>query len=152
MISKITQFSVFMINKPGVLQQVCQELAQAKVNITALTMMDSMEHGVLRIVADDAARTREVLTGLGVPISETDVLAVPMPNHPGAIADICARLANAKCRVSYAYCTTGARGGKTIGIFKVGNVNRAVQTLSATQAKRRKRAQIRRPATKNRRR
>ncbi len=61
MIKKIPQFSVFMINKPGVLHQVCQELAQAKVNITALTMMDSMEHGVLRLVVDDSAKTRDVL-------------------------------------------------------------------------------------------
>ncbi len=152
MISKVTQFSVFMINKPGVLQHVCQELAQAKVNIVALTMMDSMEQGVLRIVADDVPKTREVLKGLEIPISETDVLVVPMPNHPGAIADICSRLAESKCRVSYAYCTTGARGGKTTGIFKVGNMDRAIKTLTTGQAKRRKRGKIRRPTAKNRRR
>ncbi len=152
MINKVTQFSVFMINKPGVLQHVCQELAQAKVNIVALTMMDSMEQGVLRIVADDVPKTREVLKGLEIPISETDVLVVPMPNHPGAIADICSRLAESKCRVSYAYCTTGARGGKTTGIFKVGNMDRAVKTLTTGQARRRRRAKIRRPTAKNRRR
>lgn len=152
MINKVTQFSVFMINKPGVLQHVCQELAQAKVNIVALTMMDSMEQGVLRIVADDVPKTREVLKGLEIPISETDVLVVPMPNHPGAIADICSRLAESKCRVSYAYCTTGARGGKTTGIFKVGNMDRAIKTLTTGQARRRKRAKIRRPTAKNRRR
>lgn len=152
MINKVTQFSVFMINKPGVLQHVCQELAQAKVNIVALTMMDSMEQGVLRIVADDVPKTREVLKGLEIPISETDVLVVPMPNHPGAIADICSRLAESKCRVSYAYCTTGARGGKTTGIFKVGNMDRAIKTLTTGQARRRRRAKIRRPTAKNRRR
>ncbi len=151
MIKKIPQFSVFMINKPGVLQQVCQELAHAKVNITALTMMDSMEHGVLRIVVDDSAKTRDVLGGLGVPTSETDVLAVSMPNHPGSVADICTRLANAKCRVSYAYCTAGARGGKTIGIFKVANMARAVKELSVPPPKRRKQAQIRRSGTSRRR-
>ena len=145
MISKATQFSVFMINKPGVLQHVCQELAHAKININALTMMDSMEHGVLRVVVDDVAKAREVLKRLEVPISETDVLSVPMPNHPGAIADICTRLADSKCRVSYAYCTSGAPGGKTIGIFKVANMERAVVTLSTPPAKRRKQAQIRRP-------
>lgn len=152
MIHKVTQFSVFMINKPGVLQHVCHQLAQAKVNIVALTMMDSMEQGVLRIVADDVPKTREVLKGLEIPISETDVLVVPMPNHPGAIADICSRLAESKCRVSYAYCTTGARGGKTTGIFKVGNMARAVKTLTTSPAKRRKRGTIRRPTAKNRRR
>lgn len=151
MTNKITQFSVFMINKPGVLQQVCNELGQAKVNIIALTMMDSMEHGVLRIVSDDAAKTRKVLTLLGVPISETDVLSVDMPNHPGAIADICTRLADAKCRVSYAYCTTGSRGGKTLGVFKVANMAKAIKILSDPPGKRRRRAQLRVPS-KNRRR
>lgn len=152
MISKITQFSVFMINKPGVLQQVCGELAQAKVNIIALTMMDSMEQGVLRIVADDSGRTRAVLKGVGVPISETDVLLVPMPNHPGAVADVCTRLADAKCRVSYAYCTSGARGGKTVGIFKVANMAKAVKILAQAPAKRRQRAQVRRRGGTSRRR
>ena len=109
-IEKQTQFSVFMINKPGVLQHVCQELGNAKVNIVALTMMDSMEHGVLRVVPDDKVKTREVLKKLEVPTSETDVLIVPMPNHPGAMAEICNRLAGAKCKVSYAYCTGGGKG------------------------------------------
>jgi len=151
MVSKVTQFSVFMINKPGVLQQVCQELGQAKINIVALTMMDSMEHGVLRIVADDASRTREVLAPLGVPLSETDVLSVPMPNHPGAIADICSRLSDAKCRVSYAYCTTGAAGGRTIGVLKVANMPKAIKTLASPPAKRRKRPHIRRVGVNRRR-
>ena len=45
-----TQFSIFMVNKPGVLARVLGEFAQAKINITAITMMDSMEHGVMRVV------------------------------------------------------------------------------------------------------
>ncbi|MHC4648269.1 MAG: ACT domain-containing protein, partial [Planctomycetota bacterium] len=45
-----TQFSVFMVNKPGVLAQVLGEFARAKINIIAMTMMDSVEHGVMRIV------------------------------------------------------------------------------------------------------
>ena len=150
-ITKEAQFSVFMINKPGVLQQVCQDLGQAKVNIVALTMMDSMEHGVLRIVVDDAPEARNVLKRLDVPTSETDVIVVPMPNHPGALADICTRLGEAKCRVSYAYCTTGAKGGKTIGIFKVGNSRKAVSTLSSASSGRHKEPQLRRPAARRRR-
>ncbi len=136
MIRKETQFSVFMINKPGVLRNVCEELGAAKVNIVALTMMDSMEHGVLRLVTEGADKARDVLARLDVPTSETDVLLVPMPNSPGAMATICTDLAQAKCRVSYAYITTGSRGGKTIGIFKVANTPRAIATLTAPRDKR----------------
>ncbi len=145
MLQKFVQFSVFMINKPGVLQQVCRELGQAKVNIMALSMMDSMEQGVLRLVVDDSMRTRDLLKRLDVPISETDVITVPMPNNPGAMADICTRLADAKCRVSYAYCTSGASGGKTIGIFKVDNSDKAISTLSSPPANKRKSLELRRP-------
>jgi hypothetical protein len=136
MIQKQTQFSVFMINKPGVLRQVCQELGHAKVNIIALAMMDSMEHGVLRIVTEKAELTREVLGRLDVPRSETDVLLVPMANHPGAMADICTDLAQAKCKVSYAYITTASSGGKALGIFKVANSAKAIATLSIPRDKR----------------
>jgi hypothetical protein len=143
MIRKETQFSVFMINKPGVLQPVCQELGQAKVNIVALAMMDSMEHGVLRLVTEEAGQAREVLKKLEVPRSETDVLLVPMPNAPGAMAMICDELARAKCKVSYAYITTGSPGGKTIGVFKVANPDRAISTLSTPRDKRGRKHQAR---------
>jgi len=55
-----TQFSVFMVNKPGVLAQVLGEFARAKINITAITMMDSVEHGVMRAVFAEPERAREV--------------------------------------------------------------------------------------------
>ncbi|MCG3136533.1 MAG: hypothetical protein HJJLKODD_00367 [Phycisphaerae bacterium] len=143
-----TQFSIYMINKPGVLQQVCQRLADARINIIALAMMDSMEHGVLRVVSDDSTAARDVLKQLEVPISETDVLLVPMPNHPGAMADICNRLAAAKCKVSYAYCTAGTKGGRTTGIFKVANTSKAMTTLNKPINKLRDTLPIRMPKSR----
>ena len=56
-----TQFSVFLVNKPGVLAQVTGALAKAKVNVVAMTLVDSQEHGVLRLVAEDAQAARETL-------------------------------------------------------------------------------------------
>ena len=128
-----TQFSIFLINKPGILSKACQELGRAKINIVAMTMMDSMEHGVLRLVTDGVEQTREVLGELNIPMTETDVLSVQMPNRPGAMADICSRLADAHVSVSYAYCTTGSRGGKTVGVFKVGDLKKAAKILSSTK-------------------
>ncbi len=127
-----TQFSVFLINRPGVLSQVCRTLAQAKVNISALSMMDAMEHGVLRLVCGDAAQARQVLRKLEVPFTETDVLAVEMPNRAGAAADVCERLGQARIVINYMYCSTGGvRSGKTIGIFKVANVARAQKAINS---------------------
>jgi len=124
-----TQLSVFLPNKAGVLAQVCQALADAKVNIKALTLVDSQEHGVLRLVVEDGKSARQVLRDLNVPLNETEVLAVEMANRPGAMADVCTRLANKHININYAYCTTGTRGGKTVGIFKVADLKKAMSVL-----------------------
>ncbi len=132
-----TQFSVFLVNRPGVLARVVQRLADSKINIVALSMMDSTEHGVLRIVAADADRTRDALANLDVPMNETQVLAATLPNRPGALADFVGRLAEEHINVHYAYCTTGAPGGKTVGIFKVADMPKAVTVLSSRKPRRR---------------
>jgi len=125
----LIQFSVFLVNKPGVLSQVCRELGRAKVNIVALAMMDAVEHGVLRIIAEDADRARPVLRTLNIPLTETEVLSVPMANRPGALADVCERLSKAHIPISYTYCTSGAAGGKTLGIFKVPDIKKAMRVI-----------------------
>src|SRR5215470_15887380 len=99
-----TQFSVFLVSKPGILAQVCDALAGDKINIVALSMMDSNEHGVLRMITEDTRRTRECLRCLNLPTAETEVLVVELPNRPGAMADICARLGMDHVAINYAYC------------------------------------------------
>ena len=143
----VTQFSVFLINKPGVLAQVTRQLAAAKINILAMTMTDSSEHGVLRLVATDPDSTRKALAELNLPLTEADVLRVEMPNKPGSLADVCARLAEAHLNINYAYCTTGAKGGKSQGIFRVGDIKKAMKVLGPKNPKHRDMThKLRRPA------
>ena len=99
----IKQVSVFLENKPGRLANVLSALAREKVNITALSVMDSHEHSVLRLVTSDAARTSAVLKGLGTPHHETDVLLVELRNQPGALAHVCETLGAEKINIDYAY-------------------------------------------------
>jgi hypothetical protein len=123
------QFSIFLVNKPGVLAQVTRIIAQAKINILAMTMTDSSEHGVLRLVGQDPDHLRKALAGLNLPTTETEVLVVTMANRTGALAEVCQRLADAHINISYAYCTTGASGGKTKSIFKVADTKKAMKVL-----------------------
>ena len=125
-----TQFSVFLPNKPGELCQVVQQLARDKINIVAMSMMDSTEHGVLRLVAENPGDTRQALGALNVPKTEAAVLTATLPNRPGALADVVERLDKEHIQVHYAYCTSGSRNGKALGIFKVSNLNKAMQVLS----------------------
>ncbi|MBE0536392.1 MAG: ACT domain-containing protein [Phycisphaerae bacterium] len=130
-----TQFSIFMVNKPGVLAKVLNEFAGAKLNIIAITMMDSVEHGVMRVVTGSAEKTRKVLSRLSMPTNETDVLCVHLSNKSGALADITQKLSEAHINISYAYCTAGARGGRTTGILKVADVAKAMKVLKGIQEK-----------------
>ena len=150
---RCVQFSIFLVNKPGVLSRIFRELAKAKVNMTNIAMMDSMEHGVLRMVVDDPAAARPVLGRLNIPVAETDVLAVTLSNRPGAAADLCERLADSHISVSYMYCTGGAAGGKTVVVLKVPDIKKAIKVLEGGKNTRRDmKIKLRRPAPVNNRR
>lgn len=123
-----------MVNKPGVLAQLLNTLAEEKINIVAITMMDSVEHGVMRLVGNTAAKIREVLKKRNIQFSETQVLCVNLPNKAGAFADVTNKLSKAHVNISYAYCTAGARGGRTTGVLKVADVKKAMKILEGTSA------------------
>jgi len=146
-----TQISVFLVNKPGVLAQVVGAIADAKINVVALTIVDSHEHGVLRLVGDDPERLRQVLAQLNLPMHETEVLLIELPNRPGALASVALDLAEAHVNIEYAYVTTGAAGGKTTGIFKVDNLIKAGKALLAKPQRKTRRAPVKKNRTGRRR-
>ena len=141
-----TQFSVFLANKPNILAQICQRLADDKVNIVALSMMDASEHGVLRLVVEDPERARRSLAAVNVPTAETTVLLTTLPNRPGAMADVVERLASNHISVNYAYCTTGVAGWHTLGVFRVSDVKKATQLLDERKPRRKQAESARAPA------
>jgi hypothetical protein len=134
-VSTLTQFSVFLVNKPGVLAQVTGALGSAKVNLVAVTLVDSQEHGVLRLVAEKPEAAREVLKKLNLPMTETEVLCVNLPNQPGSLADIAGLLGTNHININYAYVTSGAPGGRTTGVFKVADQAKALHVLKKSSAK-----------------
>jgi len=124
------QFTVFLINKPGKLAHVCAELAHRKVNIVALTVMDTTDHGLLRMVVEQPDEARTVLTGLNVEITETDVLVVEMSNKPGAMAHVAERLGKEHINIKYMYVSSGTAGGHTLGVFSVNDIKKAEKVLA----------------------
>jgi hypothetical protein len=128
-VNNAIQFSVFLVNKPGILAQVTRALAEEKINVVAMTLVDSQEHGVLRVVAEDPAAARDVLKKLNLPMTETDVLSLDLSNNPGALADVAQLLGQNHVNINYAYCTSGAPGGRTTGIFKTADPAKATKLL-----------------------
>jgi hypothetical protein len=123
------QISVSFENKPGRLANVLLALAREKVNLVAMTVMDSHEHSVLRFVTEDGPKSIQVLRALSTPHTETDVVMVELRNQPGALAHICEMLAAEHVNIDYAYCSAGGRNGRTYGIFKVSNTEKALRVL-----------------------
>jgi hypothetical protein len=123
------QITVFLENKPGRLANVLSALARDKVNLTALSVMDKHEHGVLRFVTDNPAQAVKVLHGLNIPHTDTEVLLIELRNQPGALAHVCETLAAEHIAIDYAYCSSGGRNGKVFGVFKVANTEKATRVL-----------------------
>ena len=130
-----TQFSIFMVNKPGVLAQVLGEFAQNRLNIIAMTMMDSAEHGVMRVVFESPQKAKKMLVKLNMPYNETEILCIELMNKAGALAGVAEKLAKNHINISYAYCTAGAKGGRTTGVLKVADVKKAMKVLEKSRKK-----------------
>jgi hypothetical protein len=124
-----TEFSVFLINRPGVLASVTGALGKAKVNIIALTLSDSGDHGVLRIICDQPNVAREVLGKAHDRWAESEVLVLELDNRPGVFASVAQKLADEHVNINYAYCSGGARGGRTTAVFKVNDLIHASRVL-----------------------
>lgn len=125
-----TQFSIFLVNKPGVLAGITEELAKANININALALMDSGEHGTLRIVCDDTEKTRQVLTEHSDRWTEAEVLVMDIQHNPGLFAKIAKKLADNHINITYAYITGGSAGEYTTAVFKLADLKKAKKILS----------------------
>ncbi len=124
-----TQFSIFLVNKPGVLAGITEELAKAKINIKALALMDSGEHGTLRIVCDDTEKTRKVLTEHSDRWTEAEVLVMDIEHTPGEFSRIAKKLADNHVNITYAYATGGRAGEHTTAVFKLADLKKAKKIL-----------------------
>lgn len=142
------QFTVFLENKPGRLANLCSAIAKEKINIEALTVMDSKEHSVLRLVVDNIAATHELLRKSGTPYNETDVVMIDVKHQPGAIAHICERLAAEHVNIDYMYCSSGAKNGRTVAVLKATPIEKVKQVLTASAPRTTRNVQRRPPVRK----
>src|SRR5260370_9635871 len=91
--------TAYLENKPGRLAKICSALAHEKIDIRALSVMDTADRSVLRFVTNDLEPTRRVLTSLGTEFEVAEVLSLQMENPPGALAPLLERLASAPIKI-----------------------------------------------------
>lgn len=127
---KVEQISVFLENKPGALAEVTRILGETGVNIRALSLADTKDFGILRLIVNDNEKAKEVLGQKGFTVRKTEVVAVEVPDRPGGLADIMKVLAEAKINVEYLYAFVQQSGENAIIIFRFDETDRAIAVLS----------------------
>jgi hypothetical protein len=130
----VHEVAAYLENKPGRLAKICSALAHEKVNIRALSVMDTADRSVLRFVTDDLEPTKRVLTSLGCEFQVGEVLSIQMDNRPGALARVLERLAEEHINIEYAYVSVSPEPGRSVGIFHTSNSKRAQQVLNDATA------------------
>lgn len=100
----IEQLTVFLENSEGRLAKLCRSIADAGVDMKALTIADTPEYGLVRIICDDPGKARDVLRKQGYRAMITDVAAIEVPNRPGGLADLLGVLDDLDIPVEYGYC------------------------------------------------
>ncbi len=113
------QISVFLENKSGRLAHVTRVLGDAGINIRALSVADTSDFGILRLIVNDPVKAHKILKEAGFTVSETEVIAVRMPDSPGGLADVLDQMSEANLNIEYLYAFLGATGADALVIFKV---------------------------------
>lgn len=129
-LEKMTQLAVFLENRPGTLGRVCEALAKAGVNIHALTVSDTVDHAVVRMIVSDPTKALMLLGERGVLAFENDVLYIEAANEAGVLGKIADALSRAEVNIEYAYFATSATSPKGIIVLRPSNVEKALQALS----------------------
>jgi len=126
---KVNQISVFLENKSGRLADVARSLAQNRINIRALSIADTIDYGLLRLIVNDPGRAMRVLTDAGFTVAETEVVAIEVPDRPGGLAGIIDILSAKGLNIEYMYAVVGRSGEHAIVVFRIEPVDEAVAVL-----------------------
>lgn len=127
----IKQLSVFVENKPGRLAEITAAIAEKGINMRALSVTDTKDFGILRVIVDKPEEAAAVLKGAGLTVSLTNVIAIGIDDKPGAFASAIKVLADADITVDYIYAFVPRTQASAYVILHVGDTEAAVKVLTA---------------------
>ena len=127
---QIRQISIFLENRPGQLSQICRALADAGINIATLSLADTSDFGIVRLIVDDHEKARDVLLDGGHAVKVTQVVAVCVPDRPGGMAEVMSVLDAAQANIEYSYAFAFHRGEKAVLVFRFSDNEKAEAALA----------------------
>ena len=125
---KVEQLSIFLENKAGRLAEVARVLAAANINIRALSVADTSEFGILRMIVDKQSNAQAALKEHGFTVGLTSVVAVEVPHKPGGLDSILQLLGKQGINVEYMYAFL-QKGDNAVMIFRFDNLDKALEIL-----------------------
>ncbi len=125
----VKQISVFLENRPGRLAEFTEILSRNHINLRALSLAEAEDFGIVRIIVDDVYNASTVLKDANYVFSITKVLAVEIPDEPGALTKTLRALGGNDVNVDYMYAFTASRKGYAYMIFRVGDNQKAIDVL-----------------------
>ncbi len=126
---KIKQISVFLENKSGRLAKVTQIMGNNQINIRALSIADTTDFGILRLIVNDPDKTAQILKEAGFTLSMTDVIAVEVPDEPGGLANALAILQEDGVNIEYLYAFLQKATNAALVVFRVEQLDEAIKVL-----------------------
>ena len=129
---KITQLSLFVENRPGALNDVCRTLKEHNINISTLSLADTQSFGILRLLVKEHERAKTVLEQCGFVVKTTEVLAIPVANCPGGLAQLLDTLKD--CQVEYMYAFASEVHNNAVMVFRFADPDKALEALKAAHS------------------
>lgn len=127
---KVEQISIFIENKSGRLAEITRVLGDAGINIRALSLADTSDFGILRLIVNDVENAKLVLKEKGFTVNKTEVIAVEVPDRPGGLSSILQALDADRINVEYMYAFVERCGGNAVIIFRFDEIDGAIATLT----------------------
>jgi len=132
---RVEQISVFLENRAGRLAEITRVLGDAGVNIRALSLADTSDFGILRLIVSDNEKAKEALKEHGFTVGKTSVVAVEVEDRPGGLNRILEILSKAAVNVEYMYAFVQHSGANALMIFRFDDIDAAVKVLTDNDIK-----------------
>jgi hypothetical protein len=130
---KLHQLSIFVENQRGHLRRPCQVLADAGINLATLSLADTQQYGILRLIVQDWQRAKDVLEAAGFVVNVTEVLAIEVPDRPGGLADVLRVIDQAEINIEYMYAFTEKRNGMAVLVIRFEDADAAIRALQDSE-------------------